>query len=213
MERKQEFHSENQIETTKDKEKAGADSKVSRVSKVESSPFVSKEYDALQRGHSLSVEEVTDILNQYRKDTQKAALLLKDNPNPLKEKIFLKTDRKNKEWSLSYIVVPQGEVLRENGNGIICVEGQDYVAGETYEDVRDYSPNEDILVLSGLMFGISGSNLGRLSGYINKELNTNFLLLPLNVKPAIDYQRKTVYIRITDLSADLYVSYVKPLKQ
>ncbi|MDD5750666.1 MAG: hypothetical protein PHU56_03395 [Candidatus Pacebacteria bacterium] len=190
--------------------RGGADSKVSRINRAELPPFASKEYDALQRGHSLSVEQVKDVLNRYREDTQEAITLLKDNPNPLKEKIILKTDRKNEKWSLAYIVVPQGGVLRENESGIVCAEGQDYIAGETYEDVRGYSPKDDIIVLSGLTFSINTSNLERLSGYINRELNTNFVLLPLNVKPKIDRQGKIVYMYITDLSADLYISYVKP---
>ncbi|MEK9153369.1 MAG: hypothetical protein AAB723_02090 [Patescibacteria group bacterium] len=189
--------------------KAGADSKVPQISKIESLPMVSKEYDALQRGHFLSDEQVLDILNQYREDTRKAVLLLEDNPNPLKEKIFLKVaGQKNKEWSLSYIIVPQGEVLRKNDDGIICVEGQDYITGPTYEDIRGLSSEGDIFALSGLMFCIrSEGNLRRLGQYINKELKTNFILLPLNAKPKIDRQRKTVYMYITDLDGDLYYSY------
>ena len=191
--------------------KAGADSKVSRISKIESLPMVSKEYDALQRGHSLSAEQMIDILNRYREDTRKAALLLESNPNPFNEKVFLKSGRKNEKWSLSYIVVSQGEVLCKNDDGIICVEGQDCIAGPTYGDVRSLSSDGDILVLSGLMFCISEGNLRRLGQYINKELKTNFLLFPLNVKPKIDRQRKTVYMYITDLGGDLYYSYRKSL--
>jgi len=191
--------------------RAGADSKVSRISKIESLPMVSKEYDALQRGHSLSVEQVIDILNQYNEDTRKAVLLLEDNPNPLKEEIFLRANGKDKKWSLSYICVPQGRVIRKDEDGIICVEGQDCIAGQTYENVRSLSLDGDIFVLSGLMFHISEGNLRRLGQYINKKIKTNFLIEPLNVKPKIDRQRKTVYMYITDLAGDLFFSYEKLL--
>lgn len=193
----------------------GADSRVYVIKDIERPlPVTLKEYSGLRENHPfLSSERIIDVLRCYAEDTHRAAELLESDPNPLKEKVFFKiNNRKSEEWSLSYVAVLQGDTIKENNDGVICVEGQDYITGEspeaTYRSIYDVlSKEKDIFEVSGLMFRVNGMHLVKLSKYLNEKLKTNFDILPTNVKPRIDHQNKVVCMYITDLAADLYESY------
>jgi len=192
----------------------GPDSSVDKLSKIEHLPIISKKYTSFQTRHHLLSEEVIEILNKYREDTRRVKLFLEKNPNPINQGAITNNGEK---WQISFVVVPQGDNIQKGKDGIVYVEGQDFIAGKSYWDLFYNKKNEKLsakngykdFVLSGIEFYVPHDCLRMLSSFIKEKLGVNFSIDPVNVKPRIDRQQKILYMYITDLAASLYASYLR----
>lgn len=196
-------------ELERDRLGTGKDSLVDKIDRVERLPSVLKEYRALQMEHQLTGDTVINILEKYREDTKKAELLLEKNPNPTNEVAV--TDS-GEEWPVHFVIVPQGSNLQKGKDGIISMEGQDFISGKNYwqcehETTLRAKKGRDSFVLSGMSFYINKDFLQTLNRFINSKLHTYFMISPVNVKPKIDRQQKILLMYITDLAANLYNTY------
>jgi len=199
---------------------SGADSYVSKLNKIESLPTIFKEYKHLQDRRQLSPDEIIKALNRYREDTQKVALLLEKNSNPINQEVITDSGEK---WQLHFIVVPQGGNIQKDKDGFVYAEGQDFITGENYGSLLTNRENEKLpakegyecFILSDIGFYVPYDCLKKLGQYINEELEelgAKFSVVGLNVKPKIDRQQKILNMYITDLAASLYRSYIKDTK-
>jgi len=193
---------------------SGPDSSVDKLNKIEHLPSIFKRYKSFQIRHKQSPEEVIEILNKYREDTQKVALFLEKNPNPINQEIIADDGGK---WQLRFVAVPQGDNAQNGKDGIAYMEGQDFIAGESYWNLLCAQKSKKLpakdgyksFVLSGIEFYVPHDCLRMLSSFIKEKLGVNFSIDPVNIKPKIDRQQKILYMYITDLAASLYASYLR----
>lgn len=189
----------------------GADSTVYSIATegADSPEFIAKLYD--KDGFSFVEDEnKRKTLEEYYRDTIKAQIILKDNPNPLNQTLTIDDEI----YTFEYSIVPQGSIIFEEKSKH-ALFGQEFVAGlnlgDLYLPTRAKMPPVDknqTIFLNNLSFDSEVyEEIVNIFYYLSDQINRDFEPSMANVKPYLDKQNKKIIIKITDLAASLSYSY------
>lgn len=197
---------------------SGGDSYVSKLT-TEKSKVVTKEYDYLVNslGNSLSKE----ILIGYYADTERAQEILEKEPNPLNQSIQID----NKDYSINYIVVPQGGLLFESDRNVnyesskvkshISVS-QKYISGLNMSNLAIGNFTKEVVSANQSSLYQNYKSLREirilvveLFSYLNDNPKVEFTTADMNFKPFLDKENSTLQVYITDLAGSLVEYFLK----
>ncbi len=209
----------------------GDDSSVLSIETKNGTKFTVKEYD---RPRFIVPPKYHErILKEYYGDTQKAANILKANPNPLNQ--FIQVG--DKLLPLEYKIIPQGGMLLsrtkeitpysdglsgETKEGLYKTSiGQEFIEGltlsslkkgrkpGTYREALAFHKQEGLEENSVILSRIENYTIS-LFAYLSKEVDSYLTYSPINIKPFIDDQEKeVVLVLITDLASSFSNYYLK----
>ncbi len=211
----------------------GDDSSVSSVKNEDGFKVAVKEYNN-PKFNWIRKEHQEAVLKEYYRDTDKAAEILKSNPNPLNQMIHVGEE----EWPIEYKIVPQGAIMLEQSkndllykDGAFRVEekkskalvGQEFIEGlhlralknkdhpSSWETSAALQRQEMLWGNSEQCLQIENRTL-TLFSHLSKTLSSHFTYSPINIKPFVDNENKKIVLIITDLASNLRDYYEKTLR-